>query len=307
MAKIAIMGAGGIGAVYGARLAEAGHEVAWIARGDHLAALKADGLKLQSPAGDAHLPGLAASADPSDIGPSDLVLHTTKMTALAEDPGFVAPLVGEATAVVCLQNGVEAPEMLAEALGAEHVLGGLAYISAHIIAPGVVEQVGAFTKIEFGAPTEAAKPLEARVEEWLSVPGVETTLVLDIRLALWRKFGMLASGAAMMSAARTTYGALREDPAGRQMFLDALAEAAAVGRAEGIALPEDYADWAMGVVDGFPPEMTASMRVDLERGKPMELPWFSGAIARLGEKHGVPTPVHRHLEIVLRLQEEAAA
>jgi 2-dehydropantoate 2-reductase len=306
MAKIAIMGAGGIGAVYGARLAEAGHEVAWIARGEHLAALQKAGLKLQSPAGDAHLPGLAASADPAEIGVSDLVLHTTKMTALAEDPGFVAPLVGEGTAVVCLQNGVEAPEMLAAALGADHVLGGLAYISAHIVAPGVVEQVGAFTRIEFGAPDAAARPLEAKVEDWLTVPGIETTLVPDIRLALWRKFGMLASGAAMMSAARTTYGALREDPAGRQMFLDALGEAAAVARAEGVALPDDYADWAMGVVDGFPAEMTASMRVDLERGKPMELPWFSGTIARLGEKHGVPTPVHRHLEIVLRLQQEAA-
>lgn len=307
MAKIAIMGAGGIGAVYGARLAEAGHEVAWIARGDHLAALQKDGLKLQSPAGDAHLPGLAASADPSDIGTSDLVLHTTKMTALAEDPGFVAPLVGESTAVVCLQNGVDAPEMLADALGAAHVLGGLAYISAHIIAPGVIEQVGTFTKIEFGAPTDAARPLEANVEEWLTVPGVETTLVPDIRLALWRKFCMLASGAAVMSAARTTYGALREDPEGRQLFMDAVAESAAVGRAEGMALPDDYVEWAMGVVDGFPPEMTASMRVDLERGKPMELPWFSGTIARLGEKHGVPTPVHSHLGTVLRLQQEAAS
>ena len=311
MAKIAIMGAGGIGAVYGARLAEAGHEVAWIARGDHLAALQKDGLKLQSPAGDAHLPGLAASADPAELsdswGPSDLVLHTTKMTALAEDPGFVAPLVGEGTAVICLQNGVEAPEMLADALGADHVLGGLAYISAHIVAPGVVEQVGTFTRIEFGAPDAAARPLEDKVEEWLTVPGIEVTRVPDIRLALWRKFCMLASGAAVMSAARTTYGALREDPAGRQLFMDAVSEAAAVGRAEGVALPDDYVDWAMGVVDGFPAEMTASMRVDLERGKPMELPWFSGAIARLGDKHGVPTPVHGQLETVLRLQQEAAA
>ncbi len=306
MAKIAIMGAGGIGAVYGARLAEAGHEVAWIARGDHLAALQKDGLKLQSPAGDAHLPGLAASADPAEIGVSDLVLHTTKMTALAEDPDFVAPLVGDGTAVVCLQNGVDAPEMLAEALGEAHVLGGLAYISAHIIAPGVIEQVGTFTKIEFGAPTDAARPLEAKVEEWLTVPGVETTLVPDIRLALWRKFCMLASGAAVMSAARTTYGALRDDPEGKQLFMDAVAESAAVGRAEGMALPDDYVEWAMGVVDGFPPEMTASMRVDLERGKPMELPWFSGTIARLGRKHGVPTPVHSHLGTVLRLQQEAA-
>ena len=181
MAKIAIMGAGGIGAVYGARLAEAGHEVAWIARGDHLAALKTEGLRLKSPAGDAHLPGLAAAADPADLfdlgGSSDLILHTTKMTALAEDPGFVAPLVGDGTAVVSLQNGVEAPQILADALGAAHVLGGLAYISAHIIAPGVVEQVGTFTKIEFGAPTEAAKPLEVNVEDWLTVPGIETTLV----------------------------------------------------------------------------------------------------------------------------------
>ena len=117
---------------------------------------------------------------------------------------------------------------------------------------------------------------------------------------------MLASGAAAMSAARTTYGALRDDPAGRQLFKDAVSEAAAVGRADGIAIDDGYVDWAMGMVDTFPPEMTASMRVDLERGKPMELPWFSGTIVRLGEKHGVPTPVHSHLGTVLRLQEEAA-
>ncbi len=310
MAKIAIMGAGGIGTVYGARLAEAGHEVAWVARGEHLAALRATGLKLQSAAGDAHLPGLAASDDPAEIvaqmGQADLILHTTKMTALVEDPGFVAPLVGEGTAVVSLQNGVEAPAILAAALGAEHVLGGLAYVSAHIIAPGVVEQVGTFTKIEFGAPTAAAKPLEGPVEEWLTAPGIEVTREADIAVALWRKFCMLASGAAVLTAGRTTYGAVRGDPAARQLLLDAISECAAVARAEGVDLGGGYLDWTMGVIDGFPPEMTASMKVDLERGKPMELPWFSGTVVRLGEKHGVPTPVHAHLETILRLQQDAA-
>lgn len=307
MARVAIMGVGGIGAVYGARLAAAGHELALVARGDHLDAIRQDGLRVKSPAGDAHLTDLTASADPAEIGPVDLVLHATKMTALAEDPGFIAPMVGDGTAVVTLQNGVEAPEMLAGAIGQGHVLGGLAYISAHILEPGVIEQVGTFTRIEFGAPDAATRLLEPKVQDWLDVDGIEVTLSEDIRVSLWRKFCMLASGAAVLSAGRTNYGALRADRDGRQLLIDAMGEGAAVAKALGIDLGDGYIDWTMELIDGFPAEMTASMKVDLERGKPMELPWFSGTIVRLGREHGVPTPVHAHLETVLRLQQEAAA
>lgn len=300
MASIAIMGAGGIGGYFGARLAEAGHDVTFIARGDHLKAIRAQGLKVKCPLGDAHIRPARAADDPKEIGPVDLVLHATKMTALAADPGFIAPMVGPETMALTTQNGVEAPDILAKAIGADRVLGGLAIISAHILGPGEIEHVGDFARIEFGSITPAGKAHEADVNGWLNVPGMEATIARDIRESLWRKFCMLATGSGLLTATRITYGPLREDPELRQLLADGVAEAQAVAKAEGIELGEDYVEKCVAMIDGFPKEMNASMAVDRERGNPLELPWFSGTIVRLGEQHGVPTPVHRFLWTILK-------
>jgi 2-dehydropantoate 2-reductase len=306
-ARIAVLGAGGIGAYFGAKLAQAGNDVAFIARGAHLDAMRKDGLRVDAVDGPITIKPCAASHRPDDVGPVDFVLHATKMTALADDPAFVEPLVGKDTRVVSLQNGVDAPDMLAEVIGAEKVLGGLAFISAHIAEPGRIEQIGPMASIEFGPIASAKDTAAERLKTVFDAAGITADLTGDIRLRLWRKFCILAPGAGLLTVANSAYGPVREDPEVRALLVDAIGEAAAVAKAEGHDLGADYTEQMMKFVDGLPYEMVASMTVDRRRGKPMELPWFSGTIARLGEKHGIPTPVNRFIWVTLKLDAEGAA
>ncbi|MFN3260309.1 MAG: 2-dehydropantoate 2-reductase [Pikeienuella sp.] len=290
--KIAVMGAGALGGYFGGRLAAAGADVSFIARGAHLAALKAEGLRVESPLGDLHLPQVKATEDPAEIGPVDLVLFLVKLPDTRAAARALAPLLGPETGVLSLQNGVEAWGWIGEEIGAGRVMGGTAQIPADIRAPGVIRHSGPFARVAFGefggAETGRARALLAAFE----AAGVEVSLAPDIEVKIWEKFVMLSAFSALTALTRLPIGPVRENPETRGLLARAIAETHAVGRAERPALAADYADRAMGFVDAAPAGMRSSMLDDLLRGRPLELAYLSGAVARLGAERGIETPVH---------------
>ncbi len=290
--KIAVMGAGALGGYFGGRLAAAGADVSFIARGAHLAALKAEGLRVESPLGDLHLPQVKATEDPAEIGPVDLVLFLVKLPDTRAAARALSPLLGPETGVLSLQNGVEAWGWIGEEIGAAHVMGGTAQIPADIRAPGVVRHSGPFARVTFGEFGGAESARARALLAAFRAAGVEVSLVADIEVKIWEKFVMLSAFSALTALTRLPIGPVRETPETRGLLARAIAETHAVGRAERPALAADYAERAMGFVDAAPAGMRSSMLDDLLRGRPLELAYLSGAVARLGARHGIETPVH---------------
>ncbi|HYW64136.1 MAG TPA: 2-dehydropantoate 2-reductase [Bradyrhizobium sp.] len=298
--KIAVIGAGGVGAGFGAALAKAGADVTFIARGAHLAAMKSHGLKVQSSRGDTHLVPTQATDDPADLGPVDIVLFCVKLWDVESAGEHIRPLVGAHTGVIPLQNGIDAPERLIPIFGRNAVMGGVAQISSSIVAPGVIQQVGTFMRMIFG---ELDGSISRRAEAFYALclkAGFDATLSDHIVTELWMKFILLASNAGMMALARQPIGRLRDDPEVRPLLLAAWREVIEVGRAKGIKLPDDALDKVMEFTDHAPPTMKASMALDLERGNRLELPWLSGKVVALGLELGVPTPTHAMLHAMLK-------
>lgn len=298
--RIAVVGAGGVGGGFGAALARAGADVNFIARGAHLAAMKREGLKVLSPRGDIHLVPTQATDDPSEIGPVDIVLFCVKLWDVESAGERIKPLIGQNTAVLPLQNGIDAHERLIPILGERAVMCGVAQISASITAPGTITQVGTFMRMIFG---ELDGRRSQRAEDFLVLcgkAGFDATLSEQILTDLWMKFILLASNAGMMALARQPIGALRDDPDLRPIFTSAYREAIAVGRARGIALPADALERIVELTKHFPPDMKASMALDLDRGNRLELPWLSGKVAELGRQLGVPTPTHGMMYAMLK-------
>src|ERR1700709_2595073 len=229
--RIAVVGTGGVGGGFGAALAKAGADVSFIARGVHLAAMKNEGLKVQSPRGDTHLVPTQATDDPASIGKVDIVLFCVKLWDV-ESPGApIKPLIGPETAVIPLQNGVDAAERLIPILGSNAVMGGVAQISASIVAPGVIQQVGTFMRIIFG---ELDGKRSKRGEDFLALcltAGFDATLSDQILTELWMKFILLAANASITAVTRQPIGKLRDDPDLRQIFIAAWQETIDVGRA----------------------------------------------------------------------------
>src|SRR4051795_304996 len=237
--RIAVVGAGGVGGGFGAALAKAGADVTFIARGTHLAAMKSHGLKVQSSRGDTHLVPTQASDDPAELGPVDIVLFCVKLWDVESAGERIKPLLGAHTGVIPLQNGIDAPERLIPILGQNAVMGGVAQISASIVAPGVIQQVGTFMRMIFGELDGSASP---RVEEFYTLclkAGFDVTSSDQIVTELWMKFILLASNAGIMALARQPIGRLRDDPDVRPLLLAAWREVIEVGRARGVALPAD--------------------------------------------------------------------
>ncbi len=291
--KIAIMGAGALGGYFGGRLAEAGADVGFIARGEHLAALKRDGLRIESPLGDAHLTAIRATDDPAEIGPVDLVFFLVKLYDTETAAQALAPLLGRETAVFTFQNGIDGAARIGAIVGEERVVDGIAYIPADIRAPGVVRHRGDFARLLFGE-TDGRESARCRaLKAALDGAGIDGELVSDIRVRKWQKFVMLSGLSAITTLTRLPIGAILADEACAQLFRDALAETAAVGRAACPDLPADAADSALAVAHSFPYEVHASMFDDLQRGKRLELMDLSGAVVREGAAHGIETPVHR--------------
>ena len=298
--RIAVVGTGGVGGGFGAALAKAGADVTFIARGAHLAAMQSQGLRVRSDRGDIHLVPTQATEHPADIGEVDIVLFCVKLWDVENAGQHIKPLIGPDTAVVPLQNGVDAAERLIPILGANAVMGGVAQISASIIGPGLINQVGTFMRMIFG---ELDGRRSKRGEDFLALclrAGFEATLSEQILTDLWMKFILLASNASMMAATRQPIGKLRDDPDLRPIFVAAYQEVVDVGRARGVALPADAVDRILDLTGHMPPAMKASMALDLDRGNRLELPWLGGKVVELGRQLGVPTPTHSMMVAMLK-------
>ncbi len=298
--RIAVIGAGGVGGAFGGALAKAGADVTFVARGAHLRAMRANGLRIEGGRGETLIAPAQATDDPATIGTVDLVLFCVKLWDVETAGASIRPLIGPTTSVIPLQNGIDAAERLIPILGAPAVMGGVAQISATIAEPGVIRQTGDFMRLIFG---ELEGGHSARGEDFLALckkAGFDATHSDQIVTELWMKFILLATNSALTAATRSPIGVLREDADIAPLFLRASAEVAAVGRARGVRLPGDAEQRVVAFTRTAPPAMMASMAHDLIRGNRIELPWLSGKVVALGRELGVPTPVHEVLYAVLK-------
>lgn len=287
--RVAVFGAGAIGAYYGARMAEGGADVALIARGPHLAALRDRGLTIVTPERTSEH-RLAATDDPAEIGPVDVVLFCVKSYDTDATAARLGPLIRDATAVVSLQNGVDNEERIAAAIGWEHVLGGAAYILAGIREPGVVTAGGprqiVFGEWSGGEPSDRVRAILDACERG----GIGAQAAPDIQVAKWEKFTLLAAFSAMTATVRLGLGEIREAPAAKAMLHALMEEAWAVGRASGVNLPDGLVERQFGLVTSQVADATSSLYRDLVTGHRMEVEALQGTIVRLGRRHGVATP-----------------
>jgi 2-dehydropantoate 2-reductase len=298
--RIAVIGAGGIGAPLGASLATNGHEVNFIARGAHLAAMRANGLRIEGDRGETLVRPVRATDDPATIGPVDAVLFCVKLWDVETAGAAIRPLVGGETAVIPLQNGIDASERLLPILGAPHVLGGVAVITGSITAPGVVRQSGKHHRITFGELDGRISTRSERIRDACQAAGIETTLSPDIRRARWEKFIALVATSGLCALTRSSIGPLRDDPDIAPLFEEAMREVVDVGRACGVPLPPEVLDPWLAFVRGVPDNWTPSMAIDLRAGNRLELPWLAGKVVQIGRERGVPTPVNRMVYAALK-------
>ena len=299
--KIAIIGSGGVGGYFGARLAASGEDVTFVARGAHLEALQKNGLKVLSALGDVHLPKIKATSDTGTIGPVDVVMIAVKLWSTEEAAAAAKPLIGPETVAVSFQNGVVAIDTLLPVLGKGHVMGGVSNIAALIEGPGIIRHNGNMANLFFGELD--GKP-SARSQAFCDAcrrAKVNTELVADINRAIWEKFVRLVTLSAMTSLTRMPAGPLRTDPDTRALMQQVMDEVIAVGRAKGVRFEADIAVRQMANIDSIPPTMVASMCGDLRRGNRLELPWLSGMVAKLGRELGVPTPANQFVYAALKL------
>jgi len=298
--KIAVMAAGGVGGYFGARLQAAGHDVAFLARGAHLAAIRAHGLRINSDIGDLHLTDVMATDDSRDIGPVDIVMFAVKLWDTDASAEACRPLLGPDTAVIPFQNGVESIDTLARVLGPAHGCGGIARISAVIAEPGVIRQMGNFASLQFG---EADDRRSSRMDAFSAAcerAGFPGEIVDNVRHALWEKFIFLVALSGITAATRCAIGPIRDDVDGARMLRAVIEENAAVGRAMGVDMNPSVVERAWTFGQKVPHDMKASMLADLENGRRLEAPWLSGAVSRMGRELGVPTPVNDTLYAVVK-------
>jgi len=295
------MGSGGVGGLIGARLAQAGCDVSFIARGAHLAAMREHGLKLESPVGNVHLPNVRVTDDPGSLGPVDIVVIAVKLWDTGAAARAIAPLIGPDTGVLSLQNGVRKDEILRPIFGERALMGGVAYMGTAISRPGVILHTGTLQRVVFGEYDGRRSKRAEALLGFLQKTGIDARLSDDICRSIWEKFVFLVGMAAVTATIRLPLGPILKHPLTRQFYLDAMREAAAVGRAHGVRLPEDIAEERLAFSDTLPASMTASLQLDLERGNPLEVEWLSGSVVELGAAVGVPTPIHRAARDILIL------
>lgn len=299
--RIAVMGTGGVGGYFGARLLQGGSDVIFFARGAHLAALRERGLTVESKLGDVSLPKVQATDDPSRLGSVDLVLIGVKLWDTEAAAHSVSAIVGPTTAVLSLQNGVQKDDVLRGILGSEPLLGGVCWIASTIVRPGVISHTGTVQKLVFG---EYDGRRSARAEAFLEAcrrGGIDVELSLDIRKATWEKFVFLVGLSATTTAIRLPIGPICANTRTRRFLLDIMREVIAVGQAHGVALSAGYAEDRLAFCDELPAEMVSSMYHDLERGNRLEVDWLSGGVVELGQVVGVPTPLNRAVRDILAL------
>ena len=298
--RMAIMAAGAVGGYFGARMAAAGHDVAFIARGAHLEAMRRDGLTIESKLGDLHLKHVHVTDDTSSIGPVDVVLFAVKLWDTETAGEATRPLLGRDTRVITLQNGVDSVERLAPILGENATIGGSTHVVVKIAQPGLIRHAGPFARIRCGRLDRRPDPLLARYVDEIKGANIDITLADDMLLDLWKKFVLLSANAGATATSRQPLGVIRADDDMRAFFYQLMNETMAVGRAAGVTFPTDFQAELDRLVAAFAPETKASMANDLDAGNRLELDWISGKVAALGRKYNVPTPGHAAVYAILK-------
>jgi 2-dehydropantoate 2-reductase len=305
--RVAIMGSGGVGGYFGARLVKGGADVTFIARGAHLAAMRERGLTIESAHEPLVLPQVNATDDPSTIGPVDLVLFAVKLWDTEAAAASLKPIMRRDSAIISLQNGVQKDDALRAVFGEAAVMGGVAYMATTVASPGVIGQTGAMQRMIFGEFDGRRSP---RAEAFLAAckaGGINAEISADIRRAIWEKYVFLVGLSGATTSTRKTLAPILGNPKSRRLLLDLMRETVAVGRAHGVDLPADFADTRLAFADTLPADMTSSMFHDFDRGRPLELRWLSGGVANLGAAMGVPTPANSAVEAVLILHAQGRA
>ncbi len=291
--RIAIFGTGGVGGYFGGRLAQAGEEVVFIARGEHLQALYTHGLKVDSIKGDFTLYPVQATDNPAEVGAVDVVLVGVKAWQVPEAAQAIRPMIGPETFVVPLQNGVEASTQLAETLGTEPVVGGLCGLISFIAGPGYIRHVGADPFVFFGElDNRPSKRIEKLRRTFARTTGLTVAIPPDIQVALWRKFLGVVSWSGVGAITRSPIGVFRSLSQTRRMLEQVMQEVFNVAQAHGIALPQDIVNEVFTGMDSLPASLTTSMQRDIMRGRPSELEAQNGAVVRLGQVVGIDTPLN---------------
>ncbi len=297
--RIATVATGGIGGFLAVRLGLAGHQVATIARGAHLAAIAENGLTLDGPAGaETHRPWIATD-DTAKVGPVDAIIFGVKGGGLESAAAACLPMLGEDTVVVPFLNGVEAADRLASILPERHVANGLAKVSTTIAEPGVIKQTGTFNEFIFAERDSRPSPRIDALRAAINEAGSSAPATDDIERDVWAKFVLFSAMSGVTAAGRCTIADIISTPQLGHLFRAVLAETASIGRALGIALPDDLDQKIWASVHDMPKTMRASTAIDLENGRPLEIDWISGAAARLAEKAGVEAPMNAALYALL--------
>jgi 2-dehydropantoate 2-reductase len=298
--RIAVMAAGAVGGYYGGRMAAAGHDVTFIARGAHLAAIRRDGLEIESPLGNLHLKDVTVSDDPKQVGPVDVVLFAVKLWDTDAAAAQTRPLVSSNTRVITLQNGVDSVERLAPVLGDDATIGGVTYVVATIARPGVIRHTGSVAKVRCDRLDRRPDPVLAGYVEQIKAADIDITLTDHMLLDIWKKFVLLSGTSGITATTRQPLGVIRDDEDMRAFFFKLMHETIAVGRAAGVEFPPDFPAELDRSVAGFSPMMKASMANDLDVGNRLELDWLAGRVVALGRKYGISTPSHEAVYAILK-------
>ncbi|HXF85764.1 MAG TPA: 2-dehydropantoate 2-reductase [Anaerolineales bacterium] len=288
--KILIMGSGGVGGYYGGLLAQQGNDVTFIARGAHLQAIREKGLQVKSIFGDFTVFPAKATDDPAEVGVVDLVLFCTKTYSTDEAARALSPVIGAQTAVLSLQNGVDAVERIGSIVGMDHVLGGATWLSSAVEAPGVIKQVSQFRRIVFGELDGKRSERAQSIHNVLQQTGITVEISENILKVLWTKFVFISAASSLGSLTRLPMGDYRSVPETRAMIVALMREVEALARAQGIALDEDVVQKSLEFMDSAAPHIKASMQLDVEGGRRTELESMVGVIGRKGRELGIPTP-----------------
>ena len=301
--RIVVIGTGGVGGYFGARLTEAGENVTFVARGAHLEAIKSRGLTVYSALGDMHLRDVQCTENTRDIGHADIVMIAVKLWATDEAIQTAKSLLGKNTGIISFQNGILAEESLIAAYSSQHAMGGVANIAALIEEPGVIRHNGNMASLAFGELNNTQSERAQSLLTACSRANIKAEIPDDINRAIWEKYIRLVTMSAMTTLCRMPIGPIRDEIHTRNLLSQILAEIIDVGKAKGLKFSDNVLQEQLDIIDGYPPSMVASMCGDLRRGYPLEVPWFSGTIVRLGKELNIPTPANGFVYAALKLFE----
>ena len=298
--KIAVMATGGVGGVFGAKFAEAGEDITFIARGAHLEEIKKNGLTILDDKGEVNIKDIQITDDPVSIGTVDFIIFAVKLWDTESAATICKPMLGPETVLIPFQNGVSSTETISKIIGETHTGRGISRVSASIEAPGIIRRVGSYGSLAFA---EAGGAKSTRMQAFLDIcnrVGVEAEIPDDIFRTLWQKYIFLVTVSGMTTAARQPMRSLIAGSEGLTTAINCMTEVAEVGRAIGIDLPTDTVEKLVNFLKKMPQNMKASQAIDLENGRRLEAPWLTGNVCKMGRKYSIPTPANDTLYSVIQ-------